>query len=204
MTAITFAPRILYLSQSLEAVRVQLAGVRLTRAAASPLRDDISTDEISPLPIMVHFDEALGRYPYTGYTVAGQQPIGAGAIQQAQIEVVVGGKRYGKGSSREHSPVAEQAAGVRLIIAESFERIYRQNADNLGLFTSTNFALLERITRGQPIELEELLEGRDAVAAAILRAGGLLNYGQARLKATPKKTLALKQSLTLFEKIIAP
>ena len=100
MTAITFAPRILYLSQSLEAVRVQLAGVRLTRAAASPLRDDISTDEISPLPIMVHFDEALGRYPYTGYTVAGQQPIGVGAIQQAQIEVVVGGKRYGKGSSR--------------------------------------------------------------------------------------------------------
>lgn len=203
MTAITFAPRILYLSQSLEAVRVQLAGVRLTRAAASPLRDDISTDEISPLPIMVHFDEALGRYPYTGYTVAGHQPIGVGAIQQAQIEVVVGGKRYGKGSSREHSPVAEQAAGVRLIIAESFERIYRQNADNLGLFTSTNFALLERITRGQPIELEDLLEGRDAVAAAILRAGGLLNYGQARLKATPKKAMELKQSLTLFEKIIA-
>ncbi|MFZ4710105.1 MAG: aconitase family protein [Zwartia sp.] len=203
MTAITFAPRILYLSQSLEAVRVQLAGVRLTRAAASPLRDDISTDEISPLPVMVHFDEALGRYPYTGYTVAGHQPIGVGAIQQAQIEVVVGGKRYGKGSSREHSPVAEQAAGVRLIIAESFERIYRQNADNLGLFTSTNFALLERITRGHPIELEELLEGRDAVAAAILRSGGLLNYGQARLKETPRKTLALKQSLTLFEKIIA-
>jgi 3-isopropylmalate/(R)-2-methylmalate dehydratase large subunit len=166
MTAITFTPRILYLSQSLEAVRVQLAGVRLTRAAASPLRDDISTDEILPLPITVHFDEALGRYPYTGYTVAGHQPIGVGAIQQAQIEVVVGGKRYGKGSSREDSPVAEQAAGVRLIIAESFEHIYQQNADNLGLFTSTNFALLERITRGQAIELDELLEGRDAVAAA--------------------------------------
>jgi len=73
---------------------------------------------------------------------------------------------WGKGSSREDSPVAEQAAGVRLIIAESFEPIYRQHADNLGLFTSTNFALLERITRGEAIELEELLEGRDAVAAA--------------------------------------
>ena len=158
MTALTFAPRILFLSQSVEAVRVQLAGIRLTRAAASPLRDDVSTDEISPLPIMVHFDEALGRYPYTGFTIAGQQPIGIGAIQEAQIEVVVGGKRYGKGSSREHSPVAEQAAGVRLIIAESFERIYRQNADNLGLFTSTNFSLLDKITRGQAIELEELLE----------------------------------------------
>ena len=203
MTALTFAPRILFLSQNVEAVRVQLAGIRLTRAAASPLRDDVSTDEISPLPIMVHFDEALGRYPYTGYTIAGQQPIGTGAIQEAQIEVVVGGKRYGKGSSREHSPVAEQAAGVRLIIAESFERIYRQNADNLGLFTSTNFALLEKITRGQAIELDELLEGRDAVAAAILRAGGLLNYGQAKLKDNLCKPLVLKQSLTLFEKIIS-
>ena len=203
MTALTFAPRILFLSQSVEAVRVQLAGIRLTRAAASPLRDDVSTDEISPLPIMVHFDEALGRYPYTGFTIAGQQPIGTGAIQEAQIEVVVGGKRYGKGSSREHSPVAEQAAGVRLIIAESFERIYRQNADNLGLFTSTNFSLLDKITRGQAIELDELLEGRDAVAAAILRAGGLLNYGQAKLKNSPCKPLALKQSLTLFEKIIS-
>lgn len=203
MTALTFAPRILFLSQNVEAVRVQLAGIRLTRAAASPLRDDVSTDEISPLPIMVHFDEALGRYPYTGYTIAGQQPIGTDAIQEAQIEVVVGGKRYGKGSSREHSPVAEQAAGVRLIIAESFERIYRQNADNLGLFTSTNFALLEKITRGQAIELDELLEGRDAVAAAILRAGGLLNYGQAKLKDNLCKPLVLKQSLTLFEKIIS-
>jgi 3-isopropylmalate/(R)-2-methylmalate dehydratase large subunit len=46
--------------------------------------------------------------------------------------VVVAGKRYGKGSSREHSVVAEQSAGVRLVIAESFERIYRQNADNVG------------------------------------------------------------------------
>lgn len=203
MTALTFAPRILFLSESVEAVRVQLAGVRLTRAAASPLRDDISTDEISPLPIMVHFDEALGRYPYTGFTIAGQQPIGTEAIQQANIEVVVGGKRYGKGSSREHSVVAEQSAGVRLVIAESFERIYRQNADNLGLFTSTNFGLLDRIKRGQSIDLEELLEGRDTVAAAILRAGGLLHYGQTRLKNAFTQPLALKQSLTLFEKIVA-
>ena len=49
-------------------------------------------------------------------------------------------QRYGKGSSREHSPAAEEAAGIRLVVAESFERIYRQNADNVGLFTSTTSA----------------------------------------------------------------
>ena len=90
------------------------------------------------------------------------------------FEVVVAGSRYGKGSSREHSVVAERAAGVRLVLATSFERIYRQNADNLGLFTSTDLSLVDRIARGDAIELDELLQGRDALAATILRHGGLL------------------------------
>ena len=78
-------------------------------------------------------------------------------MRQGGFTVMVGGKRYGKGSSREHSPVAEMAAGIRLVIAESFERIYRQNADNLGLFTSTDFGLIERIRRGEEIDVEELV-----------------------------------------------
>jgi 3-isopropylmalate/(R)-2-methylmalate dehydratase large subunit len=206
---LTFAPRILYLSQNPEAVRRQLAGEALADQTVNPLRDDISTDEISPLPIMVHFDQALGRYPYTGFCTQGEMPIGRDAIRHAQIEVVIGGKRYGKGSSREHSVVAERSAGVRLIIAESFERIYRQNADNLGLYTSTNFDLIPRILAGQSIAIEELLVGRDAVACAILKAGGLLSYGQARLKHIEPNTgdqAALAPNSgpqTLFEKIIA-
>ncbi|MCZ7153717.1 hypothetical protein NK280_24290 [Salmonella enterica] len=39
--------------------------------------------------------------------------------------MTVAGNRYGKGSSREHSPAAEKLAGIRLVIARSFERIYR-------------------------------------------------------------------------------
>lgn len=109
------------------------------------------------------------------------------AADMFAIEVVTGENVKGKGSSREHSPVAERAAGVRLVIAESFERIYRQNADNLGLWTSTDFGLIERIRQGEPIDLEELLAGRDAVAAAILRAGGLLPYGQATARCAPKR-----------------
>ena len=172
-----FRPRILFLSADPARIRAQLAGAQLTRAGASPLRDDISTDEISPLPAMVHFDATLGRYPYTGFKAGADLPIGRDAIRDAGFEVVVGGKRYGKGSSREHSVVAEQAAGIRLVFAESFERIYRQNADAIGLFTSTDFSLLERIERGEAVPLDDLLAGRDALTASILRHGGLLRYG---------------------------
>jgi 3-isopropylmalate/(R)-2-methylmalate dehydratase large subunit len=63
---------------------------------------------------------------------------------------------------------------VRLVIAESFERIYRQNADNLGLLTSTDLGLLDRLQRGEWPTLDELLADREPLAAAILRAGGLL------------------------------
>lgn len=203
MTKLTFAPRLLFLSTNPDIVRAQLSGAQLTRTEAGALRDDVSTDEISPLPVMVHFDDELGRYPYTGFSAADEFPISQDAIRQAAIEVVIAGRRYGKGSSREHSPVAEQAAGVRLIIAESFERIYRQNADNLGLFTSTDFGLIARIQRGEPIDLEELLAGRDAVAAAILRTGGLLRYGQTHLRtARPGTAPAPSKPLTLFEKIV--
>jgi 3-isopropylmalate/(R)-2-methylmalate dehydratase large subunit len=126
----------------------------------------------------------------------------------AGVEVVVAGKRYGKGSSREHSVVAERAAGVRLVIAESFERIYRQNADNVGLFTSTDFGLIARVERGEAIAVDELTRGRDALAASILRHGGLLAYGRARMHGTdaqrpPSAAAPDAAPRTLFEKIVA-
>nr|WP_310463345.1 aconitase family protein [Sphaerotilus sp.] len=202
---IRFAPRVLFLSADPDRVRRQLGGVALVEAAARPLRDEVSTDEIIPLPAMVHFDAALGRYPLTGFTAAGERPIGPDAIRAAGIEVLVAGARYGKGSSREHAVVAERSAGVRLVIAESFERIYRQNADNVGLFTSTDFGLVERIRRGEPIALDALLAGRDALSAAIVRAGGLLAYGQAKLAEAQRIPDATSDDRprTLFEKIIA-
>ncbi|MET1115517.1 MAG: aconitase family protein [Comamonas sp.] len=199
-----FSPHLLYLSQQPEVVKSALAGARLTLAQAAPLRDDVSTDEITPIAILTHFDQKLGRYPYTGLRSGGESPIGVSALQGSGIEVVVAGKRYGKGSSREHSPAAEKLAGVRLVIAESFERIYRQNADNIGLFTSTDFGLIARIEAGEAIAIDELVTGRDALAAAILRGGGLLPFGQRHLRAVaPAPTAAAAQPQTLFEKIVA-
>ena len=118
MTTLTFAPRILFFSADPAQVRAQLAG-RVVHAAsgAAPLRDDVSTDEISPLPAMVHFDATLGRYPYTGFKAGGELPIGRDAMRNADIEVVVAGRRYGKGSlaraQRGGRAVGRRAAGDR-------------------------------------------------------------------------------------------
>ena len=193
--------RLFFLCADPALVRAQLAGRRLSRAEAGALRDDVSTDEITTLPAMVHFDATLGRYAHTGYTAGGERPIERDALMRAGADVLVAGRRYGKGSSREHSPLAELSAGIRLVIAESFERIYRQNADNLGLLTSTDLGLVERIERGDWPALDELLAGRDAQAAAIVRAGGLLRHGLGAADAA-MPTPRAEAPRTLFDKIV--
>jgi 3-isopropylmalate/(R)-2-methylmalate dehydratase large subunit len=207
MTTLALSGRVLYLSTDPRKIESQLDGANLALAEATPLRDDVSTDEITPTTVLTNFDERLGRYPYVGFKAGDQRPFGTDSVKHAGFCVTVAGKRYGKGSSREHSPVAEMAAGIRLVIAESFERIYRQNADNIGLFTSTDFGLLERIPKGEAIPIEELVASRDAIAAAVLRSGGLLRYGQQRMRTVtasgePKGSTS-RAPQTLFEKILA-
>jgi len=182
MAALELRGRILFLCADPTKLEAQLAGRDLGLADAGPLRDDVSTDEITPVKTCLQFDERLGRVPYVGLKAGERCPISTDAVRNGGFCVAVAGKRYGKGSSREHSPLAERSAGIRLVIAGSFERIYRQNADNLGLVTSTDFGLLERIRRGEAIDVEELVASRDALAAAILRAGGLLAYGRERMR----------------------
>ncbi|WP_339502650.1 aconitase family protein [Pseudomonas silesiensis] len=202
--AIRFSGRALYLSQNPECIRRQLDGEDLTLASAEPLRDNISTDEITPVTVMMVYDERLGEFPYVGFKAGEQLPIARHAIKRGGFEITVAGKRYGKGSSRESSPVAELSAGIRLIVAESFERIYQQNCDNIGILTTTDFSVLERIAAGEAIEFSTFLEGRDELTQQIIRSGGLLKYSRAahwplpdRERVTPSKT-----GQTLVEKII--
>lgn len=206
MDAIKPTGRILYLSEAADLIERQMQGESLTLGQAGPLRDDVSTDEITPVPILTHYDDELGRYPYTGLKASGRTPIGVDAVRRGGFVVAVAGNRYGKGSSREHSPAAEKLAGIRLVVAKSFERIYRQNADNIGLFTSTDFGLIARLARGEDIAVAELVAGRDALAALILQSGGLLRFGQrhlggARAQAAPYRDPGRPR--TLFEKIVA-
>lgn len=200
--AVSFTGRTLYLSQNPAAIRAQLAGRDLDLAAASPLRDSISTDEITPVTVMLTYDERLGKYPYVGYEVDGEKPIGMDVVKAGGFEITVAGKRYGKGSSRESSPLAELYAGIRLIIAESFERIYQQNCDNIGILTSTDFTLLDRIKAGEAIPIEEFLKGRDGLTQKIIRAGGLMAFSKTMKWPRPKPFVEDGKPRTLVEKII--
>ncbi len=197
--SLTAPGRILFLAADPALVAAQLAGADL--AQTPDLRDDISTDEITPLPSLVYFDERLGGHAYTGFKAGDIAPIGVNAVRAGGFAVTVAGTRYGKGSSREHSPAAELRAGIRLVIAKSFERIYRQNADNLGLLTSTDFGLIARIRAGEAITIAELIADRDAVTQDVLRAGGLLRYGQQHQMR--RAEIALDGPQTLVAKILA-
>src|SRR5258706_5547566 len=147
--------RILFLAEDPAPVRAQLEGKDLDIATIPPLRNDISTDEITPAYICYHFDETLGEFVYLGLKCGDEFPIKRGDVKKGGFVVSVSGKRRGKGSSREQSPYAELAAGIRLVIAENIERIYKQNCQNLGLLASTNFDLIARVARGEEIPLEE-------------------------------------------------
>jgi 3-isopropylmalate/(R)-2-methylmalate dehydratase large subunit len=203
-SGIRFEGRILFLSENPELIEQQLSGKDLRIDRADALRTDISTDEITPANICYHYDEKLGNYTYIGLKCGGRQPVKAGSVKEGGFAVTVAGRRYGKGSSREASPFAELSAGIQLVIAESFERIYRQNCRNLGIFTSTDFGLIERISRGEVIALDEFTQGEDELTAELIRRGGLFRLSQARRAGwlqTPRSRS--QRAMTYAEKIIA-
>jgi len=208
MTQLRLPGRILFLSGDPKTMDAQFAGRTLALDEAKPLRDDISTDEMTPQTVCLLFDERIGAGLLLAYKAGDRNPVARNAIKDGGFSVIVGGKRYGKGSSREHSPLAHVSAGIRLVIAESFERIFRQNCDNLGLFTSSDFGLVDRIRRGEAISVEELISGREALAADLLRCGGLLAYGKKqRIAASSRSPTATSTepalARTLVEKILA-
>jgi 3-isopropylmalate/(R)-2-methylmalate dehydratase large subunit len=124
---IRFGGRVLFLSADPAVVERQLSGENVSLEVAQPLRDQISTDEITPAWTCFYHDETLGRYPYIGLKCGDSFPVTPDSVKKGGFSVSVSGTRRGKGSSREASPYAEVCAGIRLVIAESFERIYQQN-----------------------------------------------------------------------------
>lgn len=200
-----FNGRILFLTKDPELIRRQLHGENLRWNPSIPLRDDISTDEITPAYVCYYYGEELGEFPYVGLKAGEEFPIKRGDIKKGNFVLSVSGKRRGKGSSREASPYAELCAGIRLVIAENIERIYKQNCQNLGLLTSTNFDLIEKIRRGEEIPLEEFTKGEDEITRQVLELGGLFPFNMARLQSkshVPRITTS-HRPMTLSEKILA-
>ncbi|MGZ8845945.1 MAG: aconitase family protein, partial [Pyrinomonadaceae bacterium] len=138
----------------------------------------ISTDEITPGWVCFYYDETLGQYVYVGMR--------EGAVKKDEVKnggfaVVVSGLSKGCGSSRETAPYAEKWAGIQLVIAKSIEKIYGQNSQNIGLLTSTDLGLIDRVRRGEEIALAEFTNGLDPISQDIVEHGGLFNYNKARL-----------------------
>src|SRR5438132_923509 len=143
--AVHLPGRVLFLAEDPQLVRDQLDGKDLDWRPGIKLRDDISTDEITPAYICYYYDETLGAFPYLGLKCGEEFPVSRGAVKQGGFTASVSGKRRGKGSSREQSPYAEMCAGITLVVAENIERIYRENCQDTGLLTANDFPILERL-----------------------------------------------------------
>jgi 3-isopropylmalate dehydratase small subunit len=91
------------------------------------LGDNIDTDQILPGYAMAEPFEQLGKFAMAGCP-------GLDFARRARGgEILVAGYNFGCGSSREQAPIALKMAGVRLVIAINFARIFRRNAINIGL-----------------------------------------------------------------------
>src|SRR5438128_8615577 len=99
------------------------------------VRDNIDTDQIIPaqyltlVPTIPEEYEKLGAYALRGLP---ESLYPTRFVKESQLDsefpIVVGGKNFGCGSSREHAPIALGSAGCRVVLAESFARIFFRNA----------------------------------------------------------------------------
>lgn len=156
--------------------------------------DDVNTDVIFP-----------GKYTYkqmderemASHALEDLDPTFAKEVKEG--DVIVAGKNFGYGSSREQAVACLKAAGVRAIIAKSFARIYYRNAINLGL-PAIQIEDVDRFERGDEVEVDleggvirNLTRGFEVsfppfppYVMEILKAGGLLEYVKKRVGETQR------------------
>lgn len=110
-------------------------------------KDDISTDLIIPGRYLIERQpEKLAEH-----AMEGANPDFAENVEEG--DVIIAGKNFGCGSSREHAPIALTAAGISGIVAESFARIFYRNAINQGIPVLTCEGVKEKFETGDEIEV---------------------------------------------------
>lgn len=148
--------------------------------------DNISTDEIIPGRYNVTTNrEQLGQAAFIEY-----RPDYAPGVRPG--DVIVAGRNFGMGSSREHAPIAIQASGASAIIARSFARIFYRNSINIGLPILVCDELHGAVEDGDDLSLDmeagviSLPDGRTfqveplpPFVMEIVRAGGIIPWVQA-------------------------
>lgn len=146
--------------------------------------DNIDTDVIIPARYLNSFDPAeLASHCMVDIDETFAQKVEAG-------DIMVGGKNFGCGSSREHAPIAIKASGVPVIVAANFARIFYRNGINIGLPLLEIGDDVEKINVGDRLRVDlsagtvENLSTGDVFRAQplpgfiqdIAKAGGLVNY----------------------------
>src|SRR5262245_50717810 len=109
---VRFSGRIFYVSEDPAQVRQQIEGENLSWDPDRPLRDAISTDELTPAWTCFHYDEKLGDHCLTGLR---GDPVKPNDVKNGGFEVIVSGVSKGCGSSRETAPYSEKVCGIRLV-----------------------------------------------------------------------------------------
>jgi homoaconitase/3-isopropylmalate dehydratase large subunit len=115
MSALKLDGRILFLSADPHVVDAQLAGANPDLSEAGPLRDDVSTDEITPVAACVYFDHRLAGYPYTGFKARDRRPIGIDAVQNGGFRITVAGSRMTAELAGFTGMIAPDAETVRFL-----------------------------------------------------------------------------------------
>lgn len=146
--------------------------------------DNVDTDVIIPARYLNSTDPAeLGSHCMEDIDIDFVKQVKEG-------DIIVGAKNFGCGSSREHAPIAIKAAGISVIIAETFARIFYRNAINIGLAIIESKAAAQGIKHGDEVEVDfstgiikNLSQNTTYESQPfpdfmqkIINAGGLVNY----------------------------
>lgn len=152
--------------------------------------DDINTDEIIPARYLITTDpKELAKH-----VMEDADPEFPKKVQPGDI--IVAGKNFGCGSSREHAPLAIKGAGISAIVAESFARIFYRNAINLGMVVIESPEIAKETDEGDELEIDlekgivkNLTKGKEYKIKPlpedlrkIQEAGGLMEYAKAKLE----------------------
>lgn len=146
--------------------------------------DDIDTDLIVPGRYLVLRDEK----DLAEHVMEGADPEFAKKVKPS--DVMIGGRNFGCGSSREHAPIAIKGAGISAVVAESFARIFYRNSINVGLPLIEIKGISKHISEGDEIEIdmekgilknlttneEFKIKGLPPFMVEILNEGGLIPY----------------------------
>ena len=120
----------------------------IIKGKAWKFKDNIDTDVIIPARYLNTTDpKELALHCMEDYDSEFVKKINQG-------DIIVAGRNFGCGSSREHAPIALKAAGVSCIIAQSFARIFFRNAINIGLPIFESEEVADQCSEGDLLEID--------------------------------------------------